>query len=81
MLAQTTPCGPDLDPIVDAVRLARNAGIDHVYLHQLGPDQEGCLDLWDAELGDRTAALRHDPSLEASSGEAPPHDAGPKRFR
>lgn len=57
MLVESTPCGPDLDPIVDAVRTARDAGIDHVYLHQLGSDQESCFELWDGELGERLRAV------------------------
>ena len=29
-----------------------DAGADHVYFHQIGPDQEGFLDVWDRELRD-----------------------------
>jgi G6PDH family F420-dependent oxidoreductase len=51
------PCGPDLGPVVDAVRAYRDAGYDHVYLHQIGPDQDPLLAAWDKELGPELRAL------------------------
>ena len=30
-----------------------DAGVDHVYLHQVGPDQEGFLRVWRDELQER----------------------------
>ncbi len=37
--AQHTPCGPDIGPIVEAVRGYVDAGFDRIYLNQIGPDQ------------------------------------------
>ena len=34
------PCGPDPAPVLDAIRARLDAGYDHVYLHQIGPDQQ-----------------------------------------
>jgi G6PDH family F420-dependent oxidoreductase len=51
------PCGPDLDGICAAVRHYLDAGFDHVHLHQIGPDQEAFLDVWDRELGDAVRTL------------------------
>lgn len=51
-----TPCGPDVDAIVDSVQAYLDVGYDHVYLHQIG-DQDALLDVWQAELGDRLRAL------------------------
>jgi G6PDH family F420-dependent oxidoreductase len=38
-MAQHTPCGPAVEPIVDAVRTYVNAGFDRIYLNQIGPAQ------------------------------------------
>lgn len=45
------PCGPDVGPVVDSVRTYLDAGYDHLYFHQVGPDQEGFLGFWERELG------------------------------
>ena len=50
------PCGPNAEPVVEAVQAYVEAGYDHIYLHQIGPDQEALFDLWDRELG---AAVRN----------------------
>ena len=44
------PCGPDVGPIVESVRSYLDAGYDHLYFHQIGPDQEGFLRFWSDEL-------------------------------
>lgn len=46
MVAESVPCGPDLDPLVAAVREAARSGVDNVYFHQIGPDQEAFLGVW-----------------------------------
>ena len=50
LLAEQVPCGPDLDPLVEQIDAAIDAGVDHVYLHQIGPDQEGFLEVWREHL-------------------------------
>jgi G6PDH family F420-dependent oxidoreductase len=46
-----TPCGPDIaDALVAAVHEYVDAGYDHVYLHQIGPDQDGFFDYWERAL-------------------------------
>ena len=48
---KSTPCGPDIvDDIVDSVREYERAGYDHLYFHQVGPDQDGFFDFWREEL-------------------------------
>jgi G6PDH family F420-dependent oxidoreductase len=49
-VAKDIPCGPDPEPILDAVEDAMVAGADHLYFHQVGPDQEGFIELWALEL-------------------------------
>lgn len=44
------PCGPDLDAYVAAVDAFESAGYDHVYFHQIGPNQDGFISFWDSEL-------------------------------
>jgi G6PDH family F420-dependent oxidoreductase len=50
------PCGPDLDPIVEKAREAFEAGVDHLYFHQVGPRQDEFLRVWESELRDRVSA-------------------------
>jgi G6PDH family F420-dependent oxidoreductase len=46
MLGEQVPCGPDLEPLVEQIDAAVDSGVDHVYLHQIGSDQEGFLEVW-----------------------------------
>ena len=49
-VAESVPCGPDAERIVEAVNEYAEAGYDHVYVHQIGPDQEGFLRFAEREL-------------------------------
>jgi coenzyme F420-dependent glucose-6-phosphate dehydrogenase len=49
-IADKLPCGPDPGPIRDAIAAYTDAGYDHVHLHQIGPDQEGFLSMWEREV-------------------------------
>ena len=49
-VADLVPCGPDPAPILEQVRAYQAAGYDHVYLHQVGPDQLGFLEFAAREL-------------------------------
>lgn len=46
----STPCGPEVGPVLEAVEQFRSAGYDHLYFHQIGPDQDGFLRFWEEEL-------------------------------
>lgn len=50
MVAEAIPCGPDPKRLVESFREAIESGVDHVYFHQIGPDQEGFLAWFDAEV-------------------------------
>jgi G6PDH family F420-dependent oxidoreductase len=50
MVAESMPCGPDPEPVLAKAREAIDAGIDHVYFHQIGPDQAGFFRFWEREL-------------------------------
>lgn len=49
-VAKETPCGPDPEPVVEAAREALETGVDHLYFHQIGDDQEGFLEFWTSEI-------------------------------
>ena len=51
------PCGPDLEPIVERAREAIEAGVDHLYFHQVGPRQDEFLRVWQSELHERLSAV------------------------
>ena len=46
----SVPCGPDPEPLVESVQEFVEAGYDHLYFHQIGPDQEGFFRFWSEEL-------------------------------
>jgi G6PDH family F420-dependent oxidoreductase len=48
-------CGPDADRHVRAIRAYEEAGYDAVYVHQIGPDQEGFLRFYEREVMGRVA--------------------------
>jgi G6PDH family F420-dependent oxidoreductase len=50
MVAKEIPCGPDPEPVIANIRKYLDAGYDHVYLHQVGPDQEGFIEFAEREL-------------------------------
>lgn len=49
-VASSVVCGPDLDRYLAKIRAFSEAGFDHVYLHQVGPDQEGFFRFWEREI-------------------------------
>jgi G6PDH family F420-dependent oxidoreductase len=61
-VAGAVVCGPDPERHVAAIRAYANIGFDHVYLHQVGPDQDGFFRFAERELMPRllpvTAAAR-----------------------
>jgi alkanesulfonate monooxygenase SsuD/methylene tetrahydromethanopterin reductase-like flavin-dependent oxidoreductase (luciferase family) len=49
-VAEKVVCGPDPDAYRAALEEYEDAGFDHVYLHQIGPDQEGFFRFFEHEL-------------------------------
>jgi coenzyme F420-dependent glucose-6-phosphate dehydrogenase len=43
-------CGPDPQRHVEAIEEYADAGYDHVYVHQVGADQEGFFDFYADEV-------------------------------
>ena len=54
-VASKVPCGPDVARHVEQVQTFADAGFTHVYLQQVGPDQEGFFRFWGQELRDALA--------------------------
>ncbi len=50
MVAESVVCGPDAQRHIARIREYVDAGIDHVYVHQVGPDQEGFLDFYSRKV-------------------------------
>jgi coenzyme F420-dependent glucose-6-phosphate dehydrogenase len=50
LAASSMPLGPDPQGILDSVDQAIDAGIDHIYLHQIGDPLQGFLEVWEKEL-------------------------------
>ena len=44
------PLGPAAGPVLEQLAEFEQAGYDHVYLHQIGPDQAGFFEFWEREL-------------------------------
>ena len=55
-LANEVLCGPDAGPIIEKAQKTLAAGADHVYFHQIGPDQEAFCELWRDELQSQLSA-------------------------
>jgi G6PDH family F420-dependent oxidoreductase len=40
MVAESVPCGPDLDRHLEQIKAYEEAGFDELYINQIGPDQD-----------------------------------------
>jgi G6PDH family F420-dependent oxidoreductase len=49
-IGESIVCGPDTGRHVAAIREYMDAGYDHVYVHQIGPDQTGFIDFCERDL-------------------------------
>lgn len=49
-VAKSIVCGPDPERHLAAIREYVDAGYDHVYLHQVGPDQDGFFDFYERSV-------------------------------
>jgi coenzyme F420-dependent glucose-6-phosphate dehydrogenase len=49
-IAGSVVCGPDPQRHIDAIAEYVEAGYDHVYVHQVGPDQDGFFDFYEREV-------------------------------
>lgn len=49
-IAESIVCGPDPEKHIEKIREAQKAGADHVYVHQVGKDQEGFFQFYEREI-------------------------------
>jgi len=49
-VAEIVPCGPDPERHLQAIRQYADAGFDHVYVHQIGVEQEGFFSFYRNEI-------------------------------
>ena len=49
-IAAAVVCGPDPEAHLSGIRKFADAGFDHVYVHQVGPDQNGFIDFYEREV-------------------------------
>jgi G6PDH family F420-dependent oxidoreductase len=49
-LDEVVACGPDPDRHLEMIKRFEDAGYDHVYVHQIGPDQEGFFKFYETEI-------------------------------
>jgi coenzyme F420-dependent glucose-6-phosphate dehydrogenase len=49
-VASSIVCGPDPEKYLAQIKSFTDAGFDHVYIHQVGPDQEGFFRFYEREL-------------------------------
>jgi G6PDH family F420-dependent oxidoreductase len=50
MIAESVPCGPDLDRHVAALQEYADAGVDELYIQQIGPDQDAFFEVYAREI-------------------------------
>jgi hypothetical protein len=49
-MAEVVPCGPDPERHREHVTRYEDAGYDHVFVHQIGPEQDGFLRFYANEI-------------------------------
>ena len=56
-VAERVVCGPDAARHLAGIQELADAGFDHVYVHQVGPDQDGFFDFYAREVLPETARI------------------------
>ena len=49
-IAESVVCGPDADDHLEQIQTFVDAGFDHVYVHQVGPNQDDFFDFYESEI-------------------------------
>jgi G6PDH family F420-dependent oxidoreductase len=50
VISEQTPCGPEVQPILDSIQEYVDAGFTHIYVHQVGENQQEFIDLARREI-------------------------------
>lgn len=65
-VAEAVVCGPDLDRHLERITEFVTAGFDHVYVHQVGPEQEAFLEVYASEVLPEASGLGEPRALETA---------------
>ena len=65
-VATIVPCGPDPEKHLNAIHPYIEAGFDHIFIHQIGPNQEPFMDFGAREIFPKITKLVGDHGLEAA---------------
>lgn len=49
-VSRSVICGPDVERFIEKIEEYKRAGFDHLWIHQVGPDQEGFFKFFEREL-------------------------------
>lgn len=55
---ESVPCGTDVGRIVESAKEYLDAGYDHLYFHQIGPDQDRFFAFWESDLAPALRDIR-----------------------
>jgi coenzyme F420-dependent glucose-6-phosphate dehydrogenase len=55
-MSEIVACGPDLERHLEMIGRFEDAGFDHIYVHQIGPEQEGFIRFYESEVLPRVQA-------------------------
>jgi G6PDH family F420-dependent oxidoreductase len=72
-IAQEIVCGPDPAEYIEDLRDYEKAGFSNVFIHQIGPDQEGFFRFWERELMPRLEQRSNGETSQSGSGDAHPN--------
>ncbi|MGH3109416.1 MAG: TIGR03557 family F420-dependent LLM class oxidoreductase [Gaiellaceae bacterium] len=56
-IAEVVVCGPDPQRHLEGIQMFLDAGFDHVYVHQIGPEQHAFIDFYEREVLSAAIAL------------------------
>jgi coenzyme F420-dependent glucose-6-phosphate dehydrogenase len=56
-MAEIVACGPDPERHLEMIGRFSEAGFDHLYVHQIGPDQQGFMDFYAREILPRVSGV------------------------
>ena len=65
-VAKLIPCGPDPEKHLRAIRQYIEAGYDHIFIHQIGPNQEPFMDFYAREIFPKLPVVTPEPRQRAA---------------
>ena len=73
-IAEAVVCGPDPQRHIDQIQQYADAGYTHVYIHQIGPEQEGFMRFYEREIlphfrGEGASPVAVGPGAPAAAGQ------------